>query len=99
MQQPTLSDEQAKFDKGREILAICHCISNDGELTPQGLQKLRDWLHQNSGVVIPAVTFIRKVVETVMADNFITKEEGQKLFTAINNLVIQLPLPNDNVSV
>ncbi|MDA7541244.1 hypothetical protein N8639_00220 [bacterium] len=99
MQQPTLTEAEASSDKGREILAICHSISNEGQLTPQGLQKLRDWLHQNSGVVIPAVTFIRQIVETVMADNFITKEEGQKLFAAINNLVTQLPLPNDNVSV
>ncbi|MDA7541250.1 hypothetical protein N8639_00255 [bacterium] len=99
MQKPTLTDEESKSDKGRELLAICHSISNDGELRLQGFRKLQDWLGQNSKVGIPAVTFIHMLVKQIAADKKITKTEGRELFAAINYLCNQNPLANESFPV
>jgi hypothetical protein len=83
----TLSKAQRTTPAGRELIALLTELSADGQVTPEEMQRLREWLEVDRGVDLPACAFLYGVVEPITHDGVISEEELDHLALAIERVL------------
>lgn len=79
----SLTKTQLRTELGAELLSLCESITADGRLAPQEAQGLREWLDEAAEAELPAASYLRDVVERVLADGTITPEESREVYRAV----------------
>ncbi len=75
---------------GAELYSLCQTAAADGALTPRELERLRAWLDRSGEVEVPARTFVRGLVEHILASGRIAPADLQALGRALEP---SLPAP------
>jgi hypothetical protein len=78
-----LTRPQLATDLGAELLSLCQTVTADGRLAPEEIAGLRQWLGDAAAAEMPAVRFLRGVIERVLADGRITADEYQEVYRAV----------------
>ena len=80
----TLTKAHLSHDAGRELLDRLVEITHDGELTIAEIKGLQAWLEaQRKADTVPAIAFLFEVVNEILADGQISREERVDLVLAI----------------
>lgn len=82
-----LTKTQQSSIEGTELLQLLQSVTADGTLSAQEVVDLRHWLTQNKGSDVPAIRFLREVVERVVADGRVTRSEQEELYAAIERVM------------
>jgi len=88
--QVTLSKAHRNTPEGRALIALLIELSDDGQVTREEMERLRQWLEVDRGVDFPACAFLYEVLDTIAADGEISEEELDRLALAIERV-----LPSD----
>lgn len=83
----SLTKSQLTAGPGTELLALCQTITEDGSLSDAEVGKLRDWLAENRQGDLLAIGFLTSVVETILHDGKVTKDERQELYRALEKVL------------
>lgn len=83
----SLTNSQLRTELGAELLSLCESITADGQLAPEEAQGLREWLDDATEAELPAATYLREVVERVLADGEITAEECREVYRAVETVL------------
>jgi hypothetical protein len=84
----TLTAAQKATESGTDLLDLLVEITADGELTVDEIARLGHWLADNGDAVdVPAVAFLREVVERIVADGRIDLDERLDLAVAIERVL------------
>jgi hypothetical protein len=83
----SLTSKQLETAIGIDLLALCQGITSDGSVTTEEAEELRRWLEENASIELPAIGYLRTVVEQILADGCITKEELKELHQAIEKVL------------
>lgn len=70
-----------------DLLALCESVTADGVLSDLEIDHLREWLGRNASSDLPAVKFLRDIVEIVLQDKQITGEERKQIYKAIETVL------------
>jgi hypothetical protein len=79
----SLTKSQLRTELGAELLSLCQSVTGDGKVAPEEAEGLREWLDKAAAADLPAASYLREVVERVLADGQITPEECRELYRAI----------------
>lgn len=69
------------------MLALCQSVTEDGSLSADEIVALRAWLQANRNSNLPAIGFLAGVVEQILADGRVTREETVELYKAIEKVL------------
>ncbi len=83
----TLSKTQIGTALGAELLSLCQSVTADGRLAPEELEGLQQWLHDADTAEMPAVKYLRRSIERVLADGRITPEEYREVYRAVEAIL------------
>ena len=86
----SLTKSQRTSGIGAELLSLCQTVTEDGTLSLEEVRQLAQWLRDNRGSDLPAMEFLTKTVEEIIADKKVTHDELQRLYEAI-----EVVLPTD----
>jgi hypothetical protein len=79
----SLTKAQLRSELGAELLSLCQSVTADGKVAPEEAEGLREWLGEAAAADLPAASYLKEVVERVLADGQITSEEWRELYRAI----------------
>jgi len=79
----SLTKSQLRTELGAELLSLCQSTTADGRVAPEEAQGLREWLNEAAAAELPAASYLREVVERVLADGVITPQECREVYQAI----------------
>lgn len=79
----SLTKTQLRTELGAELLSLCESVTADGKLAPEEAEGLREWLDEADAAELPAATYLREVVERVLADGQITPDECREVYRAV----------------
>jgi hypothetical protein len=68
---------------GRELLALCQTVTADGRMSPDELERLKQWLDDAESAAMPAAKHLRTTIEKVLADGRITPDEYREVLRAV----------------
>jgi len=72
---------------GLDLLQLLQTVTEDGQLTPQEATVLRVWLDQHADTDLPAITYLRGVLQRVLADGRLTPEREKLLYEAVERVL------------
>jgi hypothetical protein len=79
-----ISDKVASSDAlAAELLNLCQSLTSDGRINNEEIRQLQQWLQDTGDSEVPAVAFLRDIVELVCKDGAITDEQRKQLYCAI----------------
>jgi hypothetical protein len=79
----TLTDEQLRDHTAQELLSLLENVSADGVLTDREILLLDSWLASSGKTNLPALTYLRSVVASALADRIIIEDERKTIVAAI----------------
>ncbi len=79
----SLTKTQLRTEFGAELLSLCESVTADGKLAPEEVEGLREWLDEANAMDLPAASYLREVVERVLADGQITPDECREVYRAV----------------
>jgi hypothetical protein len=79
----SITKAQSHSDIAVELIALCQTVTEDGSLSDAEVQSLQKWLAEYHTSDLPAIEFLTKAVETIVADGKITDEERKALHEAL----------------
>jgi predicted nucleic acid-binding protein len=79
----SLSHAELCTQLGAELLSLCRSVTEDGRLTPEELDRLRQWLLEAESAEMPAAKHLRGVISKVLADGRITPDEYKEVHRAV----------------
>lgn len=82
-----LSQAQLCTELGSELLKLCQSVTEDGRLAPDELEALRHWLGHAEAAQMPAVKYLRVIIERVLADGRITPDEYREVYRAVESVL------------
>ena len=82
-----LSAVDVRSPAGAELLALCTKITQDGVLSREGVEELRSWIDMNWTAELPAAQFLKSVLQRILADSKITREERKELHRALETVL------------
>jgi hypothetical protein len=83
----SITQRQRETEAGAELLELCQTITEDGELSDDDVQRLRDWIRDHDSVDLPARDHLNAFVEQVLRDGRITPDERRELYKAIEAIL------------
>ncbi|HEX7114216.1 MAG TPA: HIRAN domain-containing protein [Steroidobacter sp.] len=83
----SLTKAQLRTELGAELLSLCESVTADGKLAPEEAQGLREWLQEAGAADLPAATYLREVIERVLADGRITRDECREIYRAVETVL------------
>ena len=86
----TITEAQLNTAAGAELLAVCENLLKDDIISPDEVWDLGMWLETHPDSGLPAVDFLTEIVERVIADGKVTREECATVLDAIGSV---LPAP------
>ena len=91
----TLTKAERESPPGRELIAMLLDLSDDGQVTREEMNRLREWLEVDRGIDVAACAFLYEIVDTIAADGEITDDELDSLMPAIERV---LPIDARNIA-
>jgi hypothetical protein len=82
-----LTEEQLTHGTARELLTLLRAISADGRLSDEEIQLLGDWLERTQEKDLPALKYLRVLVENVLRGRTVTETDRHDLVHAILNVM------------
>lgn len=79
----SLTKSQIQTGAGAELLALCQSITEDGSLSDQEVDALRQWLRENGSADLPSIEFLTTIVGRIISDGRVTKDERKELYKAL----------------
>ncbi len=70
-----------------DLLNLCQSVTSDGSISDAEIGGLRKWLDSAKQSELPAVGFLRDIVELICRDGKITEEERKQLYSAIETVL------------
>lgn len=70
-----------------ELVRICRAILEDGKISLEEIRELIGWLRQNRNSDLPQIQSLTSVLNDVIADRKVTREELQQLRDAMLNII------------
>ncbi len=86
-QRISLSKTQLRTELGAELLSLCESVTADGKVAPEEAQGLRDWLDEAEAADLPAATYLREIIERVLADGKLTSDECREVYRAVESVL------------
>lgn len=86
-QRVSLTKTQLRSELGAELLSLCQSTTADGILAPEEVEGLRAWLADADAADLPAATYLREVVERILADGQVTEDERKELHKAVESVL------------
>jgi len=83
----SLTKTQLRTELGAELLSLCQSVTADGKIAPEEVEGLRAWLADAEAAELPAASFLREVVERILADGQITSDEYKELHKAVESVL------------
>ena len=85
----TLTKSQAASAVGTSLLKLLGDITEDGEVSLGEIDALRGWLHEHDshGAEIRGISWLRELVEDIVADGVVTSGERIELLLGIERLM------------
>jgi HIRAN domain len=91
----SITKAQRQTAAASELIMLCQTMTSDGHLGDEEVMALRDWLATHRESDLPAIAFLTKTVDMILADGKVTPAERLALYEAIETV---LP-PDIRVSV
>jgi hypothetical protein len=82
-----LTEKQLTLGTARELLALLRAISAEGLLSDEDIRLLGDWLRRETENDLPALNYLRALIENVLHDQVITETDRRDLVNAILNVM------------
>ena len=82
-----LSKSDLESSVGMELLSMCQSVTADGSLDNQEIAELARWVQRNKDSSLPAVAFLRPIVEEIIRDRKVTPEERAELYKVIERVL------------
>ncbi len=70
-----------------ELLTLLETVTEDGRITDEEAAQLRRWLDLNCDSDLPAIDFLRTVLNQILADGKVTPEERKALHSAVERVL------------
>ncbi len=70
-----------------ELISLCQTFTEDGHLADEEIAGLRQWLTDHRGSDLPAIAFLLKTVDEILADGKVTPDERRDLYLAIEKVL------------
>jgi hypothetical protein len=86
----SITKRQRQTAAAVELIALCQTVTEDGSLTPEEIQSLKEWLVEHERIDLPASDYLRARVAKATADGKIAQDELRELY-----LVVEAVLPPD----
>lgn len=83
----SLTKTQRQSAAGAELLSLCQVVTTDGSLSEEEVSSLRGWLREHRNEELPAISYLTKVIETIVADGRVTDEERRELHIALEHIL------------
>jgi hypothetical protein len=83
----SLSRPELATALGTALLGLCQSATADGRLSPDELEALKQWLVDAESARMPAVRYLRTVIDKVLADGKITPEECRQVYRAVESIL------------
>lgn len=78
-----LADARRATPAGIDILAFCRSLPQDGRLSKDDVELLRDWADRYHDVSLPAHEYLSDLVSKALADQVITADERDSVYFAV----------------
>lgn len=82
-----LSKSDLESTVGMELLSMCQSVTADGALDNREIAELSNWVERNHQSTIPAVRFLRPIIQEIIRDRKVTPEERAELYKAIEKIL------------
>jgi len=82
-----LSKSDLESSVGMELLSMCQSVTADGSLDNREIAELAKWVERNQHSTVPAVGFLRPIVQEIIRDRKVTPEERAELYKAIEKIL------------
>jgi hypothetical protein len=83
----SLRRSQLESGAGAELLALCQTVTEDGSVSNDEILALRSWLKENRQCDFPAIGFLTAIVERIIADRRVTREERKELHKVLESIL------------
>lgn len=88
MARVSLGKKQLSTEAGKALLHLLGEITRDGELSLDEVERLRAWLEENKACAeVPAIAWLRELLQAVLADGKVTQEERVELLLAFDKVL------------
>jgi hypothetical protein len=78
-----LTEKQLTHGTARELLTLLRAVTADGRLPDEEIRLLGDWLRRETEKDLPALNYLRVLIENVLHDQVITETDRRDLVNAI----------------
>jgi len=83
----SLTKTDIQVGVGAELLVLCQSMTEDGSLSEDEVNELKLWLDQNRSSDLPSIALLSMLVEHIIADGKVTREEQKELYKAIERVL------------
>lgn len=83
----SLTRKQLEEPEALELLALLQTVTEDGRVLDEEIAALNEWLSDNAGSTLPAITYLRESVEAVLEDGRVSIEERAWLQKAVETVL------------
>jgi hypothetical protein len=83
----SLTQRQRETEAGAELLNLIQTVTEDGHLSDEEVEQLRDWLRANEDAELPARDHLHAMVEQVLRDGQVTDNERRELYRALETVL------------
>jgi len=83
----SITKAQRQTAAASELIVLCQTMTSDGHLGDEEVMALRDWLATHRESDLPAIAFLTKTVEMILADGKVTPAERLALYEAIETVL------------
>lgn len=87
MARVSLSKADLESSVGMELMSMCQSVTADGSLDNREIAELAKWVERNQHSTIPAVGFLRPIVQEIIRDRKVTADERAELYKVIEKIL------------
>ena len=87
MARVSLSKADLESSVGMELMSMCQSVTADGSLDNREIAELAKWVERNQHSTIPAVGFLRPIVQEIIRDRKVTPDERAELYKLIEKIL------------
>ncbi|MEN0109573.1 MAG: HIRAN domain-containing protein [Planctomycetota bacterium] len=82
-----LTTRELELTEGRQLLAVCQSITEDGRLDLDEIKLLWRWLRKNSTAEVAAVPYLLEILDRITTDRIIDSDELHELHLAVERVI------------
>ena len=83
----SLSKQDLTAVAAAELIELLDRITADGKITLEEATELREWLASSDQLDIPGITYLRGIIDAVLADGHLSQDEHKELFRAVEKVL------------